>query len=469
MSFDIFEEGTGKELYKRIVSFVQKSGMESMLSSGVLIGLSGGADSVFLLHFLRKYLENKDAKISAVHINHLLRGDEALRDEEFSRSICEKLGVEFSSVRVNVASLAKDLSLGIEECARNVRYEHFQKIITGRNDINNIAVAHNSTDNAETIILNMLRGAGSRGCAGIPPIRDNICRPILCVSKAEILTALNEANIDFVFDSSNASVDYSRNYVRHEIIPRFKKLSGNPEDMLFRLSSNLRGDDDFITSCAKDFISSSEIKASELQKLHPALFLRVINLMVGDSLGLSSACVCDIRGLLKSENFKYSLPRGKTLICEHGICKVIEGDDNIIDYSAYFEGNKAGIDVLGSVAFLSSTPFDNSYLNVYKKSIQANIGSAIIEGELRFRPKKDGDALYYGGMTHKLKKLYNDRKIPPSVRDRIPILCDNKGIVWVPGFGVRDDKADKKQDLYVAICAQESDYGNIFLSGFDFK
>ena len=121
------------------------------------------------------------------------------------------------------------------------------------------------------------------------------------------------------------------------------------------------------------------------------------------------------------------------------------------------------------MAFLADTRFDNSYMNVYKKSIQVSLCSAIIEGELRFRPKKDGDTVYYGGMTHKVKKLYNDRKIPPSLRSRIPVLCDDKGVVWVPGFGVRDDKANNQDKLFVALCSNSEKTDNIFLSGFDFK
>lgn len=467
MVADLFSGEKGTTLYNRVVSFVEKTGMDKLLRRGVLVGFSGGADSVFLLHFLKRYLGDFGTPITAVHINHMLRGDEAMRDEAFSRDKCEQLGVEFICRRIDVVTFARDLGLGVEECARNIRYSEFGKIISGRNDLFTVAVAHNATDNAETILLNMLRGAGSRGCAGIPPIRENVCRPVLCIPKREVVEALRDGGIEFVFDSSNASTDYSRNFVRHEILPKFSRLTNNPEQMLLRLSDNLRADDDFISSCASAFLCNGEVTVDKLSALHEAVFVRVLGLMCGVSYGLSASCIADIRKLLCRQNFTYCLPFGKKFIAEHGMCRVVDGDFKPKDYIAEFEDGKAVIDELNSLSFLSVKPFDNSYLNVYKKSIQANLGSAIINGRLYFRPKQDGDAVYYGSMTHKLKKLYNDRKIPPSQRDRIPVLCDDGGVVWVPGFGVRDDGG--KGTKYVLLCSDSQDESCCFLSGFDFK
>ena len=469
MTGDVFGAGKCKELYDRISDFIKCHGMDGPLHSGVVIGLSGGADSVFLLHFLKRYLSDSQTPIVAVHINHLIRGEEAIRDEEFSRDLCGRLGVDFICERVDVLSLAKELSLGVEECARNVRYSKFNEIIQGRNDVCTIAVAHNSTDNAETILLNMLRGAGSRGCAGIPPVRDNICRPILCVSKEEIVSALKSSGVDFVVDSTNNSIDYSRNYVRHEILPKLSRLAKSPEKMLSRLSDNLRCDDDYITSVAEKLLSNGRPLASDLRDLHPAVFARVLNLMIGNGCGLSSSCISDIKTLLAGDNFKYSLYSGKQFICERGVCYIASADSSEIDYHCDLIDCKAEIGELNSLAILSNEPADISSLNVYKKSIQASLGSAIINGRLYFRPKRDGDKVYYGGITHKLKKLYNDRKIPPSQRNRVPVLCDDSGVVWVPGFGVRDDKIEGKGGPYVVLCSNLSSDEGAFLSGFDFK
>lgn len=468
MSLDIFKGKLASELYQRTVLHIESSGIHKMLRRGTLVGLSGGADSVFLVYFLKKYLEEYGTRIVAVHINHLLRGDESMRDEEFSRTLCDDLGIEFISRRIDVSSLAKQSSKSIEECARDVRYNEFSEIIQGRNDIETIAVAHNSTDNAETVILNMLRGAGTRGCSGIPPVRDNICRPLLPLSKAEIVRVLEESGVPYVVDSTNNSIEYSRNFVRHEILPRLTRLSADPEKMIGRLSSNLRSDDDFILSCARDVLKDGAPTVAKLSSLHEAVFVRVLALMIGDTSGLTSSCISDIRSNLSSENFSYSLPRGKRFVSERGVCSVISSDKCEIDYEAFFENGKADIKSLCSFGLIGEVAFDNSSLNIYKKSIQANLRSAIINGRLYFRPKKDGDTIYYGGMTHKIKKLYNDRKIPKSLRDRIPLLCDESGVLWVPGFGVRDD-GGVGEGPFVAICSYEPDQENAFLSGSDFK
>ena len=171
----LFNSKMGKAVYENAVRIIKEYSMDEMLSRGVLIGFSGGPDSVMLLLFLIKYSETGNVgKILAVHVNHMIRGDEASRDESFSKCFCEKLGVEFCSVQRNIPSIASENSQSIEETARNVRYSVFEEILRSRSDVSCIAVAHNSTDNFETVLLNMMRGAGSKGMAGIPPVRGNI-------------------------------------------------------------------------------------------------------------------------------------------------------------------------------------------------------------------------------------------------------------------------------------------------------
>ena len=463
----LFVSQNGRAVYDRVVESVSRYGMDKLLSGGVLIGLSGGADSVFLLHFLCEYL-GKD-KILCVHINHMIRGDEADSDEEFSRSLCKEMDVEFLSFKIDVPKLSASTDCGIEECARNIRYSKFKEIIEGRRDISSVAVAHNSTDNAETVILNMLRGAGTRGASGIPPVRDNICRPLIGISKDEIVELLELAKVKFVTDSTNLSTEYRRNYVRLEILPSLKRLSPDPDAMIGRLSENLRSDDDFITGEAERFLRENKPTASALRQLHNAVFIRVLALMAGRLGSISSSCAKDIRALLPSDNFSYSLGGDMRFVCELGLCRVVRGNSTDIEYSISLNGEITHIPEINSVVIERITSIDNSSLNVYKKSIQANLRSAIISGELVVRSKRDGDTVYYGGMTHKLKKLFNDRKIPPSLRSRIPVVCDDRGVVWVPGFGVRDDSPSDPHDHYIAICSQTDEPHDSFITGRDFK
>ena len=211
----------------------------------------------------------KDFPLLAVHINHCIRGEEADRDEQFARDFSLNLGIEFKSLKIDVPCMAKEYGLGLEEAARNARYSAFRDIIEGRNDISTIAIAHNATDNCETIIMNILRGSGLSGICGIKPVRENIIRPIIGLSKQEIISLLDGSGISYVTDSSNLASDYTRNYVRNEILPLFTRLSDNPEAAFTRLSENLRYDLDYITKDALSYISSENNSAEIIEIILP--------------------------------------------------------------------------------------------------------------------------------------------------------------------------------------------------------
>lgn len=471
----LFWSEQGKDIYESAASAVREYNMLPLISGGVLVGLSGGADSVLLLSFLVEYRRKEalDFPIIAVHINHGIRGDEADRDESFCIDLCSTLGIDIITRRYDVPLLAKDSKLGVEEAARNIRYSTFAEIISGRSDISCIAVAHNRSDNAETVIFNILRGSGSRGAGGIRPIRDNIIRPLINVGKEDILLALNDAGIPYVTDSTNLSSDYMRNYVRHEIMPKLKKITENPEKMISRFADNVRSDDDFITSTAEKFLAErSKVTNSDLKSLHYSVFVRVLTIMAEEmSFGISSNIASDIYALLDKDNFSYSLIGQGRFVCERGVCRVVQDTDECTDY--YFSVKEGVTDLSPFCAqlLLSEEKHEKTYLNVYKISIQANLSSAIISGDLYLRPKKDGDTIFYGGMTHKLKKLFSDRKIPVSKRMLIPLLCDDKGVVWAPGFGVRDDGVSKEErkDLYALLGITSLDSYGRFLLGSEYK
>ena len=194
----LFSSPEGKAVYDNACRAISDFNMEEDIRSGVLVGLSGGADSVMLLCFLAEYRKRTSHfNILSFHLNHCIRGAEADSDEEFSRRISEALGIDFVSRSVDVPAMAKALCKGIEETAREARYSCFKELIQGRKDLNTIAVAHNSTDNLETVLLNIMRGSGARGASGIPPKRDNIIRPLIYSSKSIIVRALDFASVGF--------------------------------------------------------------------------------------------------------------------------------------------------------------------------------------------------------------------------------------------------------------------------------
>ena len=188
----LFGSEKGRHIFSEFLRISREFSMTEKIKNGVIVGFSGGADSVMLLCLLTKYARDMGYPMPvAVHLNHCIRGAEADRDEEFSAEFSSSLGVEFLSFHRDIPALAKELSKGLEETARIARYSIFDDIIQSRNDICAVAIAHNSTDNLETLIFNMMRGAGTRGLSGISPTRGNIIRPLLYCSKADIVSALD--------------------------------------------------------------------------------------------------------------------------------------------------------------------------------------------------------------------------------------------------------------------------------------
>ena len=329
------------------------------------------------------------------------------------------------------------------------------------------------SDNAETVIFNILRGSGSRGASGIPPVRDRIVRPLIKISKSEILSASDKFGIPYVTDSTNLSEDYTRNYIRQKIIPPLTRIANDPERMIDRFSDNMRADDDYISGVAEEFVAShSIIRNTDLKALHYSVFARVLAIMaekVGAS--ISYRISSDIHSLLEKDNFSYSVIGGATFVCERGECRIGLDYGEGFDFCFDVKEGITDLSPLNAMIILSRSKNEETYINVYKNSIQANLSSAIINGSLYLRSKKDGDTVYYGGMTHKIKKLFSDAKIPRSKRGLIPILCDDSGVVWVPGFGVRDDGVakDKREDYFVTLAINTEASDERLYSGSEFR
>ena len=441
----MFSTDKGCEIYNRILDTLHSENMTNIVDKGLLVGFSGGPDSVFLLSFLNEYKrrDNKDFKILAVHVNHCIRGKEADRDESFAKEFADSLGIEFESISADIPKQSKELGIGIEEAARNARYSIFSDLISSRTDISAITVAHNATDNAETVLMNILRGSGLSGVCGIKPIRDNIIRPLIKIAKEDILSVLDASSIPYVTDSSNFSVDYTRNYVRNEIMPLLKRLSDTPESSFTKLTDNLRSDLDYINSQAKSFIlesSHNQLTSIKLRGLHPSVKAKVLSMLVFDKTGEypEEKHISAISKLLNTDNFRYSLPGKYDFVCERGVCAFF---DKIMENrlaGQIFSLNEGENKISGTNLTVFVGEVDKSSLNVYNFSIQAHISSAIIKDGLFLRFRIDGDSYKYFGMTHKLKKVFNDRNIPASQRDFIPILCDKNGILVVPGMSERD-------------------------------
>lgn len=443
--------------YESFLSMIEEHGMREKILAGVLVGFSGGPDSVLLLHLLMRYRKVVDFPLFVVHVHHGIRGENADRDACFAQEVCASLGVDFSLVRVDVPMFAKRERLGIEEAARTMRYSAFHDIIESRNDVSTIALGHNATDNLETVIFHLMRGCGAGGLAGIAPVRDNVIRPLISLTKAEILAALSEENIAYVIDETNCDTAYTRNYIRNEILPHLSRISSAPEVSVGRVCRNLISDNDYLEKEALrsyTHIVDNAAERSILQTLHPAIFARVIMRWAKSfESSLAETHIEALRTQLKKAGpFSYSLPNGVLFFADTDKCylKKQSSEERFEEDYCKKVSLDHPVELLRGCFFVSFGECQNFSPNIYNFSIKANLRSAIIEGELFVRSRREGDAYFYGGMTHKLKKMLNDKKLPMRERETLPILCDAKGIVWVPGFGVRDDGENNENALNAA-------------------
>ena len=227
-----------KRTEQKILRFIEQY---NLIKKGdkILVALSGGPDSVLVLHFLNKFRKKYKIELLALHFNHGLRGKESDQDANFAKEFCDTLNIQFSLKKLDVKNFAKRNNFSIEEAARLLRYKNLE-IIAEKQNCTKIVTAHNLSDNTETILMNLFTGTGVSGLKGIPIHRDNIIRPLICLGKQEILDYLTKEKINYRVDSSNLSDDFRRNYIRNRIVPLVKtKLNPQIDEALFRSSQNL--------------------------------------------------------------------------------------------------------------------------------------------------------------------------------------------------------------------------------------
>ena len=261
----------------------------NMLPKGahVLCAVSGGADSIYLLHHLKALEKERGLRISAAHFDHGLRGEESDRDRRFTQQCCDALNVPCSVGSGDVDAFAAANRIGLEEAARALRYRFLDETADSL-CCDRIATAHTSNDNAETVLMNLCRGAGIRGLAGIPPVRGRLIRPLLQTGREEIESWLRENGIPWVEDSTNRDDLFTRNRFRHRIIPLFCEENPAFLEALSRTSELLREDDACLCRQAEAFLGQNlrdqTLPAKALLSLEPAVAARVLRLLCGSGL-----------------------------------------------------------------------------------------------------------------------------------------------------------------------------------------
>ncbi len=417
----------------------------SLIEKGttVTVALSGGADSMALLTALNSLKDVLQIKVKAAHLNHLIRGDEAFRDEKFVNEQCQKLGVELICERLDIPSIAKAKGESIELTARNQRYDFLSRINEGV-----IATAHNSSDNLETVILNLTRGTSIDGLCGIPVKRDIFIRPILFCSRALIEEYCEANEILYVTDSTNLSNDYTRNKIRHNVIPTLKELNPSIENSVLRTCDSLKqivtSLDEQVDKYLKENLDNTVLSVKGFSALSPAIAKRVIVEFVKICNREISLEACHIEELYNISLFggKTSIPNDKIGICENLYLKVLNKDTD------FKEKNNFSVTITQE-----SNNFFKNNENVNNLFLKNSLDCDKIVGKLVIRTRQTGDSirLKNRGCTKPLTKLYSECKVPISKRDILPVIADDNGVVWICGIGVAHRVAinEKSKTIYI--------------------
>ena len=450
----------------KALDFCRNAGILSLIegASAIIVGFSGGADSTVLLSFfadLRKDLPN--LQIIAAHVNHMIRGDEADRDENFCKDLCTRLGIPLEVAHIDIPALCEKTGKGTEEAAREERYAFFEKL-SEKYENSLIATAHNADDNLETLIFHIARGSGTKGLSGIAPIREKkLIRPLLSCTSDEIRAFAKEKDICYVTDSTNLDTLYTRNSIRREITPLLYKLNPRVCDAALRLSESARTDCDFIEKEAERIVAEG-ITRERLASLHPALFQRALLSLFkkksGRTCDLSEKNVKDCRSLvLSTKSGSISLPQGLAFFADKNEV-FMEKDpkycekDKEVSASPILLQEDIPLCFSDFCILLSK---NGNYVNiidenVYKLSLHESLDYGRINGKLWIRTRRAGDTVKKGNMTKKLKKLLCDADVPVKVRETLPIAEDSEGIVFVPYVGLRDNvSADKNTEKVLNI------------------
>lgn len=413
----------------------------SLLSRGerVTVALSGGADSVSLLFALLRLQKKLDITVSAAHFNHMIRGAEAERDEAFARGLCKRLGVPFISGRGDVPKYAAENRISEETAARELRYAFLEKT-DGL-----VATAHTASDNFETVLFNLTRGAALGGLCGIPPKRGKFIRPLLFCTREDVEQYCRENRLDFITDSTNLSDDYTRNNIRHNVIPVLKKINPSAETAVMRTVLSLSETNDFITGIADKFLSDN-IKGGALRVASlpdPAAAKAAIRRFTEIRAGFQpDNAHTDALYNIAQNGGRTSLPRNFEGICKNGVLKIEEKDsENTVKYRFKVKTERRINDL-----FTKNEKVNNLLL---KNSIACDkiIGKSV----LRTRQPGDSIRLAGRGCTKTLKKLFCELAVPEDMRAYIPVIADDKGVIWIYGVGVADRCAVTKKTKEITV------------------
>ncbi len=445
-------------------------------STGVVVALSGGADSTALLLCLNALKSEYNIKVTALHINHMIRGAEADRDEIFCKNLCENLNVDFVCERVDVPSLSKEYKMSLEMCARQERYRIFEEVCK-KTGSKFVATAHTASDNVETVLFNVARGTSLTGLCGIVPKRpltDSgvfVIRPLIDVTRSQVEEYLAFCGQDFVTDSTNLEDEYSRNLIRHNVVPHLQKLNPSIEQTVSKMTKNLCKIGEFVKNEANNLFCED---VKELNNLDTLIQSEIIKIMYEKAAPvgamLESVHIKSVQNEIskvsrgeKSVSF-VSLPKGLCAFISDGKIKILPESDvkqclkvdeyciPLLQCDNYVNHNKFLLRICdGKENYPEKITVGEI---VYKKYNSATLYCDTIPYNLFVKNKNGSDTIEICGMNKSVKRLLNEKKIPLDQRNSLPVVVKDDNIVYIPKVGVCDkfSKKTTENNHEITIC-----------------
>lgn len=408
-------------MQNKLLRHLRKTGMVNP-GDTVICALSGGADSVAMTFAFYLIKESLGIHLEAAHFNHHLRGEESDGDEAFVRAFCDRYDIPLHVGAANVTPGEK----GLEAAARDARYA-FLRSLTGK-----IATAHTADDNAETVLMHLIRGTGLKGLGGITPVSGNVIRPMLTITRQEVEDFLQEWCVNHIEDSSNERDDFLRNRIRHHVMPLLRQENPKIGENLSQMALRLRQEEDYLSQVA-EFDTLPTVL--ELNQLHPAIRSRMIDTFLKRS-GVrepEEAHIAQVEDLLHSPrpSAKVTLPGNVTIARNYDKLEVLQEKAALPETVLTIPGKTV---IPGwEVRCIPAEGIINTTDTFTVKPA----------GQIILRSRRSGDTLRLPGGSKSLKKLFIDRKIPAAQRDSLPVLTDEQGLLGVYSIGVHQDRAAK--------------------------
>lgn len=441
-----------REFIKTVKKYRMFSGGEK-----IVVGVSGGIDSMVLLTLLQQFVEKFQGELVVAHLNHGLRGKESDHDESFVKNIAEAVGLSCITKKINVGDIALKEGLNLQDAARSARYSFFEEVLEDLG-CDSIALGHNADDQAETMLMRIIRGSGIKGLGGIPPVRGVIIRPLIELTREDINAYATKNSINFTEDSSNIKTSYLRNKLRHQLIPTLKEYNPRICHELNLLSSINRDVESYLQDEVEKIFKKAICPESEdgvavfldlstFNKIPAALkakvIMKAVERLMGSSSGLFSAHILDVESLALNgvSGRSINLPKGLIVLLEYGrlifSCDARPKDDSFFKCLLNIPGDTI-IQEAGIILRASKAIREGSNLKGDKKSIYLDM--KLFSEPFEVRNFIAGDRIRIKGMSgrKKLKDLFIDEKVPPRLRRKIPILVSGSEILWV--IGLRQSK-----------------------------